>query len=118
MKKALLTAVLGAFTFLASANEPLVRKCASNDVLQQQLADDPARAAVMQQIENQTAAYILDQYKNHGNTMQAIVTIPVVFHVIYNTSAQNISDAQCIAQLNQLNLDFARMNSDAGNTPA
>ncbi len=47
-----------------------------------------------------------------------MVTIPVVFHVVYNTTAQNISDAKCIAQLNQLNLDFARLNTDAGNTPA
>ena len=110
--------LLGTYVILASANEPLVRKCASNEVLQQQLADDPARATALQQIENQTAAYILAQQKNGGNNMQALVTIPVVFHVVYNTSAQNISDAKCIAQLNQLNLDFARMNSDAGNTPA
>jgi hypothetical protein len=118
MRKLLLTAVLGTSVLMATANDPLIRKCASNDILQQQLADDPARAAVLQQIENQTAAYIIEQQKNHGNSTQAIVTIPVVFHVIYNTSAQNISDAKCIAQLDQLNLDYARMNSDAGNTPA
>jgi hypothetical protein len=118
MKKLLLTAVLGTFVILASATDPIVRICASNDLLQQQLAADPGRAAALQQIENQTAAYILAQQKNNGNTIQSVVTIPVVFHVVYNTAAQNISDAKCIAQLNQLNLDFARMNSDAGNTPA
>jgi hypothetical protein len=118
MKKVLLTALLGATVILASATDPLVRKCASNDILLQQLSDDPNRAAVMEQIENQTAAYILAQQKYGGNTMQSIVTVPVVFHVVYNTAAQNITDAKCIAQLNQLNLDYARMNSDAGNTPA
>ncbi|CAN5547140.1 hypothetical protein BH11BAC1_BH11BAC1_05830 [soil metagenome] len=118
MKKTLLTALLGSCVFLASANDPLVRKCSSNDLLMQQLANDPGRAATMQQIENQTAAYIQAQNKNGGNSTQATVTIPVVFHIVYNTTAQNISDAKCIAQLNQLNLDFARMNSDAGNTPA
>jgi hypothetical protein len=117
MRKLLLTALLGTSVLLSSATDPLIRKCASNDILQQQLADDPARAASLQQIENQTAAFIAQQ-KYNGNTNQSIVTIPVVFHVVYNTSAQNISDAQCIAQLNQLNLDYARMNSDAGNTPA
>jgi len=117
MRKVLLTAVLGACVILASAKDPLVRKCASNDLLQQQLAADPGRAVALQQIENQTAAYIQAQ-KHGGNTSQSVVTIPVVFHVIYKTAAQNISDAQCIAQLNQLNLDYARMNSDAGNTPS
>lgn len=118
MKKLLLSLVLAGSVFLSHASEQLVRKCASNDLLLQQLSEDPGRAAVMQQIENQTAAYILAQQKNGANNMQAIVTIPVVFHVVYNTAAQNISDAKCIAQLNQLNLDYARMNSDAGNTPA
>ena len=117
MRKLLITAVLGASVLMASATDPLIRKCASNDILQQQLADDPARAAMLQQIENQTAAFI-QQQKNNGNSTQSVVTIPVVFHVVYNTAAQNISDAKCIAQLNQLNLDFSRMNSDAGNTPA
>ena len=118
MKKLLLMAVLGISFSLASASDPLVRKCASNDLLQQQLAADPGRAAALQQIENQTAAYIQAQKKNGANSNQAVITIPVVFHVVYKTTAQNISDAQCIAQLNQLNLDYARLNSDAGNTPA
>lgn len=117
MKKLLLTVLLGSSAILASTADPLVRKCASNDILQQQLAADPGRAAMLSQIETQTANYI-QSLKHSGNAMQAIVTIPVVFHVIYKTAAQNISDAQCIAQINQLNLDYARMNSDAGNTPA
>jgi hypothetical protein len=118
MRKLLFTALLAAGVILATASEPVARKCASHDLLMEQLAADPGRAAMLQQIENQTAAYLVAQQKHGGNTTQAVVTIPVVFHVVYNTSAQNISDAKCIAQLNQLNLDFARMNSDAGNTPA
>jgi len=38
-------------------------------------------------------------------------------HVIWNTSAQNISDAQIQSQLNVLNADFRRNNSDAGSVP-
>ena len=38
--------------------------------------------------------------------------IPVVFHVIYNTVSQNISDALILSQLKELNLDFRKMNSD------
>ncbi len=62
-----------------------------------------------------------------GNTFNAaardtfsneVITIPVVVHILYNTSAQNISDAQVRSQLKALNDDFRRMNSDAGNTPA
>jgi PKD repeat protein len=33
--------------------------------------------------------------------------IPIVFHVVWNTSAQNISDATILAQLDRLNADFS-----------
>lgn len=46
-----------------------------------------------------------------------IITIPVVVHVLYHTSLQNISDAQIRSQLKVLNDDFRRMNADAVNTP-
>ena len=50
--------------------------------------------------------------------MNGIITIPVVVHVLYNTAAQNISDAQILSQIDVLNEDFRRLNSDASNTPA
>lgn len=43
----------------------------------------------------------------------ASVTIPVVFHVLYNNQAQNLSDAQIQSQLDILNEDFRLMNSDS-----
>lgn len=46
-----------------------------------------------------------------------IVTIPVVFHVLYNTEEQNISDEQLLSQIEVLNADFRRTNADAINTP-
>ncbi len=54
----------------------------------------------------------------NSNKVSAQYTIPVVVHVVYNTSVQNVSDAQVLANLSQLNLDFSRQNADVGNTPA
>ena len=50
------------------------------------------------------------------NRSQLVITIPVVFHVIYNNNAQNIPDARILEQLNVLNQDFSRNNLDASNT--
>ena len=50
-----------------------------------------------------------------------IVKIPVVFHVLYNNSYSditNISVEQILDQLNILNRDFRKQNSDWTNTPA
>lgn len=50
-------------------------------------------------------------------TSNEIITIPVVIHLLFNTAAQNISDAQILSQLTALNNDYRRLNADAGNTP-
>ena len=43
--------------------------------------------------------------------------IPVVVHVVYKTPAQNISDAQIKSQIDVLNADFRKKNSDIGSVP-
>ena len=89
-------------------------RCSSAEHLKDQLAADPTLAGRMQAIEQQALVY---SQNNHGGS-RAVVTIPVVVHVVYATSAQNISDALIQAQINQLNLDYAKLNSDASSVPA
>jgi hypothetical protein len=47
----------------------------------------------------------------------AVITIPVVVHVVFNTAAENISDDQIRSQIEVLNQDFRRRNADTINTP-
>ncbi len=47
-----------------------------------------------------------------------IITIPVVVHVLYNRPEENISDDQILSQIEVLNKDYRRLNSDTINTPA
>ena len=42
-----------------------------------------------------------------------MITIPVVFHVLYANSTENIADSEILEQLQTLNDDFRRLNSDA-----
>ncbi len=91
----------------------LKRNCGTMNHLSDQLKNDPGLAERMNQIEQQTARFVSSRVSANST-----VLIPVVFHIVYNTSAQNITDAQCIAQLNQLNLDYAKLNSDTGNIPS
>ncbi len=68
---------------------------------------------------------VFSNQDNLGQTSQTardtfaneIITIPVVIHVLYNNSTQNISDAQVMSQLRVLNEDFRRLNADASQTP-
>ncbi|MFM9027251.1 MAG: fibronectin type III domain-containing protein [Bacteroidota bacterium] len=118
MKKFLLLISVFASVVLASYASSQGRICGTMDVLATQLAQDPSFAQRMQEIENQTLSYISQQSSKNSNRTNMVVTIPVVFHVVYNTSTQNVSDAQLLAQLNQLNLDFAKLNSDASSIPS
>lgn len=65
-------------------------------------------------------------YKNSAppplNASSVVYTIPIVVHVVHNGDAvgvnENISDAQILSQIDILNKDFRRLNTDASNTPA
>ncbi|MFD0863383.1 zinc metalloprotease [Sungkyunkwania multivorans] len=47
-----------------------------------------------------------------------VINIPVVVHVIYSNSNENISDAQINSQIAVLNKDFNATNSDVNQVPA
>lgn len=48
----------------------------------------------------------------------ATIVVPTVFHIVYNTPAQNIPDSLIYEQLQIINDDFQRKNADTVNTPA
>ncbi len=90
------------------------RACASHDVLQEQLLNNPEFLQRLEEIEQHTHDHI-----NAGGVQERIlVTIPVVFNIVYNTTAENISDAQIQSQLTILNDDFRKLNADVANTPS
>ena len=75
---------------------------------------DPSLQKRMNDIEAFTQAKI--QQMEGKSISGGIITIPVVVHVIYSNANENISDAQILSQIQVLNDDFRRMNSDADNT--
>ncbi|MCB9304474.1 MAG: T9SS type A sorting domain-containing protein [Lewinellaceae bacterium] len=75
---------------------------------------DPSRALKLQEIEEHAKQYLA----NPERAVNGVITIPVVVHVVYNTTAENVSDAQIQSQITVLNEDFRRLNADASNTPS
>lgn len=45
-----------------------------------------------------------------------VLIVPVVFHIVHNTSAQNLADSVIHSQMQVLNEDYRRWNADAINT--
>ncbi|MCB0639531.1 MAG: T9SS type A sorting domain-containing protein [Lewinella sp.] len=83
------------------------------EVLEQQIQQDIKRGIKLRQIDEHAESYALP---GASRAVTGVITIPVVVHVIYNKSTENISDAQILSQIQVLNDDFRRTNSDADNT--
>jgi hypothetical protein len=47
-----------------------------------------------------------------------LITIPVVVHVVFNNSLENITDEQITSQIRILNEDYRKQNADIGLVPA
>lgn len=103
---------------LFSIHTAAQRDCHSTSYRQEQQALDPGLRsrleAVEQFIQQQSSLRING---NSGPVASAVIRIPVVVHVLYNTASQNISDVQVQSQIEVLNRDFRRNNSDTGLTP-
>lgn len=111
MKKIYLTlAVIVGLISSATAQ----RNCGAMEHLHQMMLD-PQVVQNRDAIEDHTQQFV-NEY--NPETGRAVVTIPVVVHVVYNTSAQNVSDAQIQSQLTVLNNDFRKLNADWSSTPS
>lgn len=96
---------------------PTQRSCASNDVLQEQLRDNPSLQQRLDDIETFTRRFIQNPEYNRllaGGTIE----IPVVVNVLYRTNAENISQNQIQSQIDALNKDYGGTNSDLSQTPS
>ena len=107
--------------FQATINETGTTRCGQEQYENYLRSIDPKfdmkRAEVEKTIQAKAAE--MEAQKNSSTVSpDAVYTIPIVYHVIYNTSAENVSDAEVQAMHAQLNMDWSRTNTDAGNTPS
>jgi len=92
------------------------KKCGTENKRFEALARNPGLIKERQMIEAFTKNWI--QKDDAAKSGQTVVKIPVVVHVVWRTADQNISDEQIKSQIDILNKDFRKLNSDANKTPA
>jgi Pregnancy-associated plasma protein-A len=86
--------------------------CSTDEYHKLEMETNPKYREAFEANELHTAQFVA----NYDKTLKtrAVVTIPVVFHVVYNTAAQNVSDAMIAAQLKVLNDDFRNATGVVG----
>ena len=100
------------FLFLFTSTILLAQEknCGSNLRLNKYYKTNPEAKKIRSILEEKTIKFKIQKEIN--------TTIPVVVHVVYKNGNENISNAQIQSQLDVLNKDFTRTNTDAFNTPA
>jgi hypothetical protein len=91
------------------------RKCGTSEVNKRLIEQIPAYAFNRRASEMHALSW--NRIKPMIRAAPKVVTIPVVVHVVYNTSEQNISDEQIHSQISILNEDYRMRNSDIDSIP-
>lgn len=89
------------------------RKCGTAEALAEKLQQFPALARKWQDVEVQL------QRKRPDNRLQRVhnrVTIPVVVHIVLQDPSL-VTEAQVLAQLEKVNLDYIAQNTDVNSVP-
>lgn len=88
-------------------------QCVTDSLNKAFIKSNPSIQVLIDELEKET--------QNHNSTLSVskatMVTysIPIVVHVVHDYGAENITDAQIISAINQLNLDFTGSNTDLVN---
>ena len=118
-----------------TVNKGKDRDCQSMQVLNRQLQENPGLYKKMYNIEYNTRKFLAAKGKppknggggsgdggGGGGTPPVddglgILNVPVYVHVVYSNSNENISSTQINSQMNVLNADFRKANSDVNQIP-
>ena len=106
--------IFGALSASAQTKATPQRECAAHDKFVQMMGL-PSFEARQHQLEAQTATFIqnLQAARAAGQADAAVViTIPVVFHIVYSNDQQNIPDSKIFEQVQILTDDFRYLNDN------
>ena len=93
--------------------------CGTMQHLEYLKQQNPDLESQMQEYNAGIKQWIAANESTLNKGISEVVTIPIVFHVLYNTTAENLSDAQVQSQLDAMNADFMGTNADAAtNVPS
>ncbi len=99
--------------FLQFAVAQNSQPCLTEVLFREKINNDPQILDQRRQIMENA-----QRFANNNDNRGGVRIIPMVFHVIHEGGAENISKAQILDQVRILNEDYRRLNADATNTPA
>jgi hypothetical protein len=107
--------IILACTFLSKGQE-IVKRCALDDIIQQDLLRNSTLASTYLRQINQSINNIVAYDSTLANT-DSVYTVQVVFHIVYlaNNKYENIPDEIVQSQIDELNTAYNALNADSVN---
>jgi len=99
---------------VVSRDLPTTRYCATPEVYTQQLAEQPGFAAARVAMDTAVREVVA---RGIFPGRSGVTHIPVVVHVVWHDDDENIDDEQIQSQVDVLNQDFRKTNSDMSTLP-
>ncbi len=97
------------FLFLSSSQLVSQERCSFNQYIEFKGSSNPNWLSQVQQVQQTIEQFATNTSRSFNGE---IAHIPVVVHILYNNEIQNISDQQVFDQIQVLNQDYRRLNSD------
>src|SRR6185436_8357210 len=122
MKKYYLTITIILFLSVYAISQNANESCGQKEVTERLFRENSAIKQLQEQVEKQLFKHKKKLIRREIQPAQptAIVTLPVVVHIIHNNGPENISDAQVVTAIQHLNEAFANTGyydpSDGVNT--
>ncbi|MCA0448059.1 MAG: T9SS type A sorting domain-containing protein [Bacteroidetes bacterium] len=94
--------------------------CGTHSLIEQMTNADPNFASCIENVEQILTTHsqqMLAKIQNSEGAIMPDYNIPVVFHVVYNNSDQNIPDSRIFEQLDVINQCFRRKAGSIGDGP-
>lgn len=113
-------AIITILILVSSITVNAQRICGSLEYTAQLLKSNPSLQNSFNKVEKEIGH--IKTGRNAGTGARGVnenelISIPVVIHVLYKSTAQNISDAQILSQMVALNNDYSYQNDDKKNAP-
>jgi PKD repeat protein len=109
MRKSLLTLGLGFFTTLTALAQ---YRCGTDIMNNRARARNPFLVQAQDNYERLMREEMIEWRDNRQGEPEAVLVIPVVFHILHLDGPENISDAQIMDQMEILNRDYNKLNAD------
>ncbi|MBI2269320.1 MAG: T9SS type A sorting domain-containing protein [Bacteroidetes bacterium] len=94
-----------------------INPCGTSELLEKQIKEHPELLKQMEEFQKYQADFAQKRAAAKTSSVAKYI-IPVVFHVIHNYGAENISDAQINDAIAVINRDFQKLNADTATVQA